>query len=228
MSHFNVAVFTRKPDDLEGLLEPFNEDVGVDSPYAVFEEDADGEMNEVLGKRGCWHNPNAKWDWWVLGGRWRGQLKLKEGRTGIYGKVSWMNKDAPVDTARCDQALVADCDFSADPKAYEQALRTWEILVEGSPLRDGEKETDYLRLYKPEYYIRQYGTKEDYARSLSMFNTFAFVTATGEWHEAGSMGWFGIDSSTADSRKAYQEEFAEYLKEAGVQGLYISIVDMHI
>ena len=42
------------------------------------------------------------------------------------------------------------------------------------------------------------------------------------------MGWFGVDSSTAESRKNYQEEFAEYLKEAEQLGLYISIVDMHI
>ena len=228
MSHFNVAVFTRKPGELEGLLEPFNEVVDVDSPYAVFEEDEDGELNEVLGKRGYWRNPNAKYDYWVCGGRWRGQLKLKEGRTGTYGEASWMNKNAPIDPAYCDQARVTDCDFSADPKTYEQALRTWEILVEGSPLRDGEKETDYLRLYKPEYYVRQYGTKENYARSLSMFHTFAFVTTTGDWHEIGSMGWFGVDTSTADSRKTYQEEFAEYLKEAEAQDLYISIVDMHI
>ena len=228
MSHFNVAVFTRKPDDLPKLLDPFNEDVDVDSPYAEFEEDEDGELNEALGKRGYWHNPNAKYDYWVCGGRWRGQLKLKDGRTGAYGEASWMNKNAVVDVTRCDMALVSDCDLTDDPEAYEQALRAWEILVEGAPLRDSEKETDFLRLYKPEYYIRQYGTKENYAHSLSMFHTFAFVTADGDWHETGAMGWFGVDSSTVESRTAYQEQFAEYLKEAEKQGLYIAIVDMHI
>ena len=228
MSHFNVAVFTRKPDDLPALLDPFNEDVDATSPYAAFEEDEDGELNEALGKRGYWHNPNAKWDWWLLGGRWRGQLKLKEGRTGAYGETSWMNKDTPVDVTRCDMALVSDCDLTDDPEAYEQALRAWEILVEGAPLRAGENETDFLRLYKPEYYIRQYGTKENYAHSLSMFHTFAFVSADGEWHETGAMGWFGIDSSTVESRESYQAQFAKYLKEAEKQGLYISIVDMHV
>jgi len=34
MSHFNVAVFSHTPDEVDVLLEPFNEQVGFGSPYA--------------------------------------------------------------------------------------------------------------------------------------------------------------------------------------------------
>src|SRR5687768_5462716 len=37
------------------------------------------------GKYGYWQNPNKKWDWYDLGGRWAGYFKLKPGRKGIEG-----------------------------------------------------------------------------------------------------------------------------------------------
>ena len=39
MSHFNVAVFSHTPDEVDALLAPFIEQVEPYSPYAVFEED---------------------------------------------------------------------------------------------------------------------------------------------------------------------------------------------
>ena len=50
MSHFNTAVFTRYPGELEGLLAPFDENVDSDSPYAEFVEDEDGELDAETGK----------------------------------------------------------------------------------------------------------------------------------------------------------------------------------
>jgi hypothetical protein len=228
MSHFTVAVFSRSPAEVDMLLEPYCEGVDSGSPYAEFEEEEGADFDAVAGKRGYWRNPNAHWDWYGIGGRWMGLLKLKEGKTGRYGKPSWMNEDVPRDPGHCDQALVVDCDFSPDPDAYDRALRMWEIQVEDSPLREDERPEDHVRFYKPEYYIRQYGTKEKYAKNQSAFHTFSFVTADGEWIEEGHMGWFGISDTTVDSREAYQDEFEAYLKLAETEGMYITIVDSHI
>jgi hypothetical protein len=44
------------------------------------------------GKYGYMHNPQAKWDWWSLGGRWRGLLPVKDvtkatqGLPGVFGE----------------------------------------------------------------------------------------------------------------------------------------------
>jgi hypothetical protein len=59
------------------MLAPFDECVDSDSPYAEFTEDEDGELDEATGKRGYWSNPNARFDWFDRGGRWRGYLRLK-------------------------------------------------------------------------------------------------------------------------------------------------------
>lgn len=43
---------------------------------------------------GRYTNPNAKWDWWVVGGRWRGFLKVKEGADAIVGEPGVFGNEA--------------------------------------------------------------------------------------------------------------------------------------
>ena len=215
MSHYTVAVFTHTEDEVDELLAPFNEVVEAGSPYAEFKEDEDSDVDLVTGKKGYWFNPNARWDWYSIGGRWAGQLKVKNAE-GV-GKV----------VERCDTARVRDCDFSPDEEDYREATRFWEIAVEGTPMTEEERKK-YVLMYKGEYYIQQYGTKENYARQMSDFSTYAFITADGEWHETGRMGWFGMDDATRSSREAYRKAFDAYLEEARKQDLLITIVDCHI
>ena len=56
-------------------------------------------------------NPNRKWDWYQIGGRWSGFLKLKEGAEGAHGSRSWMNRDASNPAGYCDSALKGAIDF---------------------------------------------------------------------------------------------------------------------
>lgn len=61
--------------------EPDKEDV---HKYGYVLLDESGEVSKVFERT----NPNCKWDWYVIGGRWQGFLKLKEGRTGEVGELS--------------------------------------------------------------------------------------------------------------------------------------------
>jgi len=57
-------------------------------------------------------NPNAKWDWYQIGGRWTGKLILKEigmGRNGSPGLMTAVNDDPN----RADVALAGDVDWQA-------------------------------------------------------------------------------------------------------------------
>ena len=87
MSHFSVAVFSRTPGDVEALLAPFNEQVAPGDPYAVFVRDESGQLDETGQAKGYWRNPNARWDWWVIGGRWRGLLLTAPGQKRLYRAV---------------------------------------------------------------------------------------------------------------------------------------------
>lgn len=50
------------------------------------------EPDEDTGKLGYWHNPNARWDWYAVGGRWSDRLMLKDGtkaNQARYGDIDW-------------------------------------------------------------------------------------------------------------------------------------------
>jgi hypothetical protein len=56
--------------------------------YETLEEYASeycGHDRNENGDYGRVRNPNAKWDWYELGGRWSGLLKLYKGATGLKG-----------------------------------------------------------------------------------------------------------------------------------------------
>ena len=227
MSHFVVAVFSHEPDQVDELLAPYIEQVDPDSSFAEFVEDDEHDLDETTGKRGFWHNPNARWDWYTVGGRWRGLLKLLEGKTGRYGNEYTEEERKELKDDHCDSALVNDCDFSASEEAWQNAVRVWEIIVEGRE-RTEEEKGQFLGIYTAQYYLDQYGTKENYARQQSMFLPFAFVTADGEWNETGRMGWWAMSDATADSRESFVSAFQAYLEEARKQNLTITMVDCHI
>lgn len=57
-------------------------EVSVMEMYPTFENYMENycgyeRRDEVIGKYGYWENPNAKWDWYSLGGRWTGYFKVK-------------------------------------------------------------------------------------------------------------------------------------------------------
>lgn len=208
MSHFTVAVITKtgETEACEKLLAPFQENNMGDCPqkYLEFYEDEDCEIDELTGKKGYWENPNRKWDWYEIGGRWSGLLKLKSGKS--------------VDTAQ-----IKDLDLSMDKKVYDEAIRFWEVVVEGLTKKDGE---EFFNMWKPKYYIERYETKEKYATDQATFSTVAMLMPNGKWFEKGAMGWWGINDATAESIENYGKLFKEVLET--MQDHYITIVDCHI
>jgi len=76
---FGIGSDTHKvPEHLEITEVPFTK------LYPTFEEYMSEwcgykKRDEKMGFYGYWENPNAKWDWHQLGGRWTGFFKLKTG-----------------------------------------------------------------------------------------------------------------------------------------------------
>jgi hypothetical protein len=80
------------------------------------------EKDPSTGKYGYWHNPNAKWDWYSLGGRWQGFYTLIEtplyphklGRPGTFG-----SSDSTGLVRKADQCHKHDIDVEA---MYKEAI----------------------------------------------------------------------------------------------------------
>lgn len=186
-------------------------DVKASELYPTFEkymEEYHGydERDPETGKYGYWENPNKKWDWWQVGGRYSNWFKTKDGR-------------------KVDDCQVKDLDRAPDEAARKKALRFWEIVVEGSPLLPGEEKP--FNMYKPAYYLDQYGTKEEYANEQASDAPWAFITPDGVWHEKGAMGWFACSDATKDSRQSFAKEWEAAIAAAAPDD-WVVLVDCHI
>lgn len=99
--------------------------------YAQHGDDWNGNRYECID--GVWkefstYNPDSKWDWYQLGGRWSGRfIKLKDGASGTVGNASWASSTP----AGVDQALKKDIDFDAIKReARDNAIKTYRDLAD--------------------------------------------------------------------------------------------------
>lgn len=122
MSHFSVLVLTREGQDVEGLLLPYMENCCGEPPreYMEFFEDEECEVDEEAGRRGYWQNPNARWDWYEVGGRFRGMLRASSGSRAVPERLGGRYPEGRYDSAR-----VGDCDFGPDEEARATAEEFW-------------------------------------------------------------------------------------------------------
>ena len=180
---------------------------------------------------GYYSNPNAKWDWYQVGGRFSDILKLKENvesEVDDPGEPSLLMTDYKKRENFCSSAKVKDIDFTPDKEEYENAKRYWEVAIDGEPLKPEEKESDFTLFYKKEYMIDKYKNKENYATICSLPITYAVLTPDGVWHEKGEMGWFGLSSETADESFDWDMHFKEMFIDTADPEWILTIVDCHI
>ena len=198
MSHFTVAVIHKPEQSVSSLLEPYEATIRVNNKD---EEDIRrvlritrqclGGCNN-LSDMECWQlatekykadrdgimhisNPQGKWDWWELGGRWDGHLLDKSGQKVNSGRIS---------------------DLSLKPRedVYSDSLNVWDAVVEGKNngyyIASLSKHRDDLR--------KAFACRENFARTLSLFSTYAVITPDGEWHEPEKMEWYHTCSNPVE------------------------------
>jgi len=72
------------------------------------------------------YNPKSKWDWYQLGGRWSGLIKLKEGAEGIEGEAGVFDNGTGIDAAM--KKDIANLD----------EIRTFAVVKDGQWYERGE------------------------------------------------------------------------------------------
>jgi hypothetical protein len=203
------------PDGYAEVEVPFKE------LYVTFEkfvEDYHGYESRDKHKRryGYWENPNAKWDWYLLGGRWTGMFKIKEDGWGNVGEPGIMTE--PAEDGWVDQAYKSDIDWDAvREKSIKDAEKTWEEYQADTKQTPEQKEFWYG--------IKKDETKEQYLARRANFSVFA-VIKEGKWFEKGEMGWWGIVSDKKDPN-TWSRMVQELLNEVPDDTL-LSVFDCHI
>jgi hypothetical protein len=211
------------------------------------------ERDEVKDRYGYWHNPNAKWDWYSVGGRWTGYFKPKDGTVGELGESGAFGnkpKEGWVDSIR-----LCDIDFDGmKAEAIKEANETYDKLEEvlkGRPLPSWnairEKNNNDIDAARAEYhglkvvqdlnkdgfhimgdYVETFGrSREEYvAKKTNAVAVPYAVVKDGKWYQKGEMGWFGMsnDELTQDQ---WNEQFWKMLEELDPETV-LTLVDCHI
>ena len=198
--------------------------------YKTIDEYADIYHGYVKqdGKFGRICNPDARWDWYVTGGRWTGLLLLKPGSPeGIKGRPGTMGEPC-TDPMRADIALLKDIDFKGMAQdSINEAGETWDQYKAGE---FKGKPVDFL------YDIQPNDTRESFVErkggnpkeKLEECPTFAFLNLKGEWISPGDMGFFGVSSDDEETRKDFNLEWRDCLSKVDYAKTFIVIIDCHI
>ena len=170
-------------------------------------------LNNEKGEHyGYFENPNAKWDWWKVGGRWSNMITLKNGTKRDSAPIGLIDLEA----------------LKHDPEVFKESERFWELYVEGQEIKTKEdRELIEFVMQTKEWYLNRFKTKEDYARQTASFYTYA-VLKDGEWFEKGSMGWFGCGSETFEESYNWVENFYDNFLADLPETAHITVVDCHI
>ena len=259
MSHFAVLVIG---DNIEEQLAPFQENNMGDCPsdYMEFTDHTDeckaeynsddvdkneyptlikyakdyhGYEEDGDGRFGYWENPNAKWDWWVIGGRYRDRLKMNAPELALKGESMEQYPSLYRESTEGfgDKGLKCNIDWESmhgNQEDYDKAIRFWEMKVEGAkPETEEEEEAIRFDWYREGYYEDRYKTKEIYAQCCANFTMWA-VVKDGQWYEKGDMGWWGMSGESDDEAVDWELNFYDrFIRPLG-DGVTVTVVDCHI
>ena len=268
MSHYAVLVIHKEDQDIEKLLAPYNENLEVEpylkykhddaiemikEEYASFndffkdysEEELlewfTREYSSYLLKNGdiyTTYNPNSKWDWYSIGGRFDGKLDLTD--EGIEAAINYEHnpqwfKDLPreeqIEEVKWTNAAPLKYIKWFTPlsdEAKASAKRWWEINIDGVELKNSEEKDEYF-FYKPEYYKRRYKDVDTYIKTKEMIAFFAVITPDGKWNAPSNMGWWACtDGEPEDELKWDLEFYDNFIKPNLNSDLICTVVDCHI
>lgn len=180
------------PETLEKVTIPLKE---MYETFDIFAEVYGGfsERDPKMGKYGCWSNPNAKWDWYQVGGRWYGSLLLKQDTdldTAWYrvGEPSWGNPDArSLRNGRywVDAAEAGIIDWEGMRAIHlEEGRSNWTKFQAKLSINPDDKWSAYEHDIYWHADENRFDTEEEYLERFTAFYTFALLY-NGEWVDKG-------------------------------------------
>jgi hypothetical protein len=166
------------------------------------------------------YNPQSKWDWWVIGGRWEGFfLHLDGRRVDQLLNQDWdritQRELARVDAATRFDTLERVVKGLPHPAPFPQWVERLEVDMPREealnqarrdyhehPFIKALTENDLMPWLEDPldaWHLNAENPRESYLTSamLGCAVPFAYVK-DGEWHEKGQMGWFGMAANEQD------------------------------
>lgn len=143
------------------------------------------ELDPKMGRYGYWENPNAKWDWFSIGGRYTGRM-------GGY--------DPQKDSKNYETCFICNgtgtrpgTNYDAEAAWARKGNELFPCIGEGCNACYGAG----VSLKFPSHF-RDVGNVAPVSELPDNFSCFAMLTPEGEWIERGTMGWWGIVTDEKD------------------------------
>lgn len=250
---FGIGTGTHKvPEGLEKREVPFTE---LFSSFEEYMKEWCGyeARDPETGRYGYWQNPNAKWDWYVIGGRWKGYFVRKDGT----GKSDCLTKgEIDFEKIKADAFDEALEEYDMVEEAFGGIIPVleyfWKDVLNDEKFKDMTIEEKRVFYYDQEAMKRKIEVAHNLEKNSKAYEyllwgdiekyqipriefaanaangaiaSFAIVK-DGVWHERGGMGWWGIVS---DEKEVYSwyDEFQSIIDSAKDDEL-ITLVDCHI
>jgi hypothetical protein len=212
--------------------------------YGWTRVDDRGEIIEIVRRT----NPNAEWDWWVVGGRWTGFFTVRPAMP--FSDSEWANFMRHSKGNKADSCRWGDVDVAAMEAAAREAasldFAKWEpcFTTHGRPEtwesvsgRIGDIE-EARRVYHGQPALKAYREIEKWDDPMGMgFDRDAYVARKtracvvpfailkdGVWHEKGDMGWWACVSN----ERPDWTEFARGILDGLDPNVTVTLVDCHI
>lgn len=219
-------------------------------------EEVEEEVRDYHGvelKDGSWFrktNPNSKWDWWVIGGRWSGFFKQKPGANGLAGNAGFFGEPAKIGYVDVIEKKGIDFDGmfkEAEDKAINEYDQTYAIIKDHpvaeswESVRERIKNIDEARKFyhsqaRVEAFskVNVFGDLEKFQVDRDVYiqrekdavlSTYAIVK-DGIWYSKGEMGWFAVSTDTI-TQDEWNKKVMELIHSVDDDTLF-TLVDCHI
>jgi hypothetical protein len=194
----------------------------------IFQRWEGGALNPETGDWGHWHNPNAHWDWYEIGGRFAGLLRSQGGHE------SSVMTACDVDWETMRHIRAQDAGKSWD--IWQSVIRRQTTVMQYLTMDHDSKRAvwdairtgwqgDWNNYHEAAWFDPQGETKDKHVAKIRARGlTWAFVDNDNKWHQQADMGWWGMWS---DEQPAYDTEFRVFVASLQAYQL-VYVVDCHI
>jgi hypothetical protein len=188
--------------------------------FSTFEEfmavwHGNKDRDPETGRYGYWQNPNKKWDWWTVGGRWEELLPQGYQRIGtLYWEALDARAAANLDEFWAEWEAFCDgkeFDLFDGPRDRALALglleckdaaeltgKEWKTIPWDKPDTSADKRRNRFDVLKQ---TTKEWVREHYADAFFPLATWARLDAEHGWVERGKMGWWACADDTPESNK---------------------------
>ncbi|HAK2208019.1 hypothetical protein MOV10_14355 [Salmonella enterica subsp. enterica serovar Abeokuta] len=195
----------------------------------------DGELIKAVKRT----NPNKKWDWYQIGGRWSGFFLHRSGMCVDSIKKSDIDFTGMI----ADKAIVAKRNYEAFAAAItgHEYPRSWPSIMEtlgkdnidqardiyhSQPALNAIKKAGLNFLFKCP--VEHFGHDEQafVTREASSFFSPYAIIHEGVWIAKGEMGWFGMSDDDV-TQEEWNEKVFELIRDLPDDAI-LSVYDCHI